>query len=266
LKRLLCMAVMILAALLAAQPASAATYAYDDFGRTDNATAWGTAPAGGAWADFATPCTSSSNKYNLTSGEGRMSVGTGSSRCQQLDVGKTDVEFTGTVKVPTKPIGGSAFGYLGVRATDRDNMYRIRVEFLPDGTTAKCRLQKETTLGGAVQIPTGAVDMSIGDYTTGDRVFLKIRAEGNQIKGACKADSAPTSWAFEATDSSITTGGRVVARATTSGSMTNSFDMAFDDLDASGPTPDEESTSRPSRTPTWQAMLRRPITAPARRC
>jgi hypothetical protein len=209
---------------------------------------WGTAVYGGSWSEWSPVACSTADNYKVVGGEAVMLVGSaigfGSNRCQKLDTGQTDVEFTGSVSLAADPAGtaGSIFGYLAARAQDINNMYRVRVEFpRPAGgsPTAKCLLQKfmspTTTDFGTPQ--------TIAGYNgSPEKINLKIQVVGvepGRVRAKCWAASeAEPDWGqaqtFSVSDSDLDTGTNVVARAS-SGSGISSNEVKFDDLDAHSP-------------------------------
>lgn len=244
---------MILAALLAAQPAGAATYAYDKFDRTDpvgsawSGTSWGPSSYGGTWSEWDTPnnCANPNpaDDFKVEQGVGKMKIVASANRCQRLDINRTDAEISGTVRLPTSPgnpSGASIYAQLGVRAKDHQNRYHIRVEFKQDAT-AWCRPQKvypHAETGATTTAALGPADNKLDLYSgAGEAVHVKISAVGDVIKAKCwTPDEAEPAWEFTETDTADTdakpdpTGDHIVARATTGSALSETYDVEFDDI------------------------------------
>jgi hypothetical protein len=233
----------LVALLVVVAPASADTLAFDDFTNSTGSlsSTWGAADYGGTWSEFATnKCDGTPTDFSVSGGAGVVATDPSAHDCQYLDIGQQTLEYQGNIAVSATPTGGSVWGYLGLRVQDRDNAYRIRVEFTTAGQ-AKCLMQK-TVAGTTTTLPTTAstVTLSNLDYVGGgDKVNVKIQADAvnDTVNAKCwSAPGAEPAWQFSATAETTLEGATydgIQARVTTAAGLTAPYpSLKFDDLDA----------------------------------
>lgn len=196
----------------------------DAFGRTV-ASSWGTADAGGTWAQGG----GTAADFAVAAGVGTHTLATTNvSRRTTLPNPHADVDVSVTVSASAVATGASFFGGLVARVVDIDNLYYARVEFTTGGTVALAIRERaagvESTLA-SVSLPY--------TYTAGSGIRLRFRATGTSLQARAwpVADFEPGIWHVSAADATLTAAGSIGCRSISSTGTTNvSPVLRYDDL------------------------------------
>ncbi|MCW2527231.1 MAG: hypothetical protein JWM76_2091 [Pseudonocardiales bacterium] len=200
--------------------AGVTTLASDDFTRT-SASAWGTAPTGGAWTVAATSAFSvngSAGVINQTAGT------TFSAYLNSVSSNDTDVRFlVADNKVPT---GGGTYITVAGRKVAGQGEYRAKVQLVAGGVV-KIQLIRANSTGTETAIGTAATVTGLS-YTAGMVLQLRMQVTGInpttfQAKVWNNTTAEPGSWQVTTTDSTtgLQTAGSIGLLTYASGSTTN---------------------------------------------
>ncbi|MEG3629326.1 NlpC/P60 family protein [Streptomyces poriticola] len=196
----------------------------DDFQRTlpdpslpaDERKYWGTSPGGGSWSTLGPVDTD----YSVEPGTGIINLTTDyASRHASVRDGEiTDVDVRSVARFDKVPTGdacsyGLSFGYQNTH-----NNYRARLSFTTSGSV-QFRVEKEVD-DKVTQLDT-AVTLA-DDVPAGTDWTIRVRREGTRIRAKAwrSADTEPSGWAFDVTDTTFGKG-RVGLRALANSGCSN---------------------------------------------
>lgn len=203
------------------------TYAADDFSDAQTDT-WASADTGGAW----TVEQGAAADFDKVSGRGTISHGAASSaKSATLNIGQADVDAVVSVSFPAAAAGGNMQGSLMVRWADTSNYLRLNAILAATGGHITINPDK-VVAGTSTSLGTAK---DLGVYSAGTDVKMRIRTEGNNIKGKAwlASGSEPGAWDWDITDSSITAAGKLGLRSFRGASNTNTSPQTrFDNLTA----------------------------------
>lgn len=177
-----------------------ARHAYDAFDRTE-ASGWGTATSGQAWAISG----GSASDFSVASGVASQSLGsTNALRNSLLDVGSATQRMTVDATVPVVPTGAAITVWAVVRAADTNNYYAA---VLNVGTTGVMALSLFRRSGGTLA-PALAVSTDLPAHTAGQTWRIVVEAVGPQLRASAWRPGVDTfpGWLVRATDTALAAG------------------------------------------------------------
>ncbi|MFE6223335.1 hypothetical protein [Streptomyces sp. NPDC057854] len=196
----------------------------DSFARTV-ASGWGTADAGGAWAQAG----GTASDYSVSSGAGVHTLTTVNvSRRTTVAAAYRDVAMSVSLSPSAVATGGSIFGGLVARVVDVDSLYYARVEFTPAGTVILAL--RERAAGVESTLATVTTPYT---YTAGAALRLRFEVRGSTLRARVwpAADIEPGVWHVTATDTTLTVAGSVGCRSILATGNTNTAPtVRYDDL------------------------------------
>lgn len=209
-----------------------ASWAYDQFGRTDTDT-WTTTDSMDTWTNSGGAATD----YDVLSGYGRHTLTSVSvSRRSGITApsGFADFDIYGDVATSATATGGSIFGGLIARYADGDNLYHARLEF----TTTQTIILSIRERVAAVETQLGTFTADLGAHTAA--TFYRVRFQG--IGTALKAkvwragSPEPDPWQIEVSDSSLTAEASMGFRSILAAGNTNvNPEVRFDNFELVNP-------------------------------
>ncbi|MEU2924215.1 poly-gamma-glutamate hydrolase family protein [Streptomyces sp. NPDC007251] len=211
---------------------------YETFTRSVSG-GWGTTDSGHTW----TTSGGSTSDFSVSGSQALAAVNSVNiSRWGTLPTGQADFDVTASFATDKLAVGGSQFCSLAGRHTDVDNTYLARLEFT---TTQVVNLTIRKRVGGTETLIGSTINTGL-THAAGTRFVVRFRGSGStlQAKVWLASGSEPGTWTDTVTDTSITTGYRVGARAILSSSNTNTLPVTYsiDDFKTLGTTSLQHST------------------------
>ncbi len=193
----------------------------------------GTSDSGQPWSTSG----GSASDYNVVGGtQARISTTTtGTVYTALIDSGAPDFDITFDTAVPIVPGGDLIRTWVAGRAADTSNMYVARLEFQ---TTGNLTLRINKVVAGVESLVADAG--SIGTHTAGAVWRTRFRGVRStlQAKAWKTTTTAPTDWQTTATDTDLTSGTNVGARALRgSGNTDGTVNVDWDNLAVTTPNP-----------------------------
>lgn len=197
------------------------------FGNADTGQPWTVATLG-----------DSTSRYSVNGGsnQANFSVTDTNSLSATIDAGVTDIDysvdfgiFIGTAN------GGNVSQWVGGRVTDFNNMYAARLDLQTDGSLILLLLKN--VAGTTTGLASGYVVLTSG-HTSGEMWTVRLAAVGSDIRcKAWKAGTVEPGWQLMATDTSLTTGTKLLIGPWAQPSNTNTkpFPVAADNLVINNP-------------------------------
>lgn len=207
-----------------------ASWAYDEFGRTDTDT-WSTADSMQSWTNTGGVAAD----YDVLSGYGRhINQATSTGHHSLLAAPDPDFDIRCDITTAATPTGASLFAGILARYTDTDNLYEARVEF----STANV-----ITL--AIRERAGGAEATLGAAFTHWRAhvaltYLRVRFQGVGTTLRMKAwrvgDPEPDVWHIETTDGTLTGAGSIGVKSVRNAGNTNAnAEFRFDNFEVLNP-------------------------------
>lgn len=192
-------------------------WAEDAFVRTSTG-GWGTSTSGQAWAHFGGP----GSDFGVSAGTARHSHSTVSTlRRTTLNTTLLDVEQVVDVATPVALTGAALVtGVMARMSGDQQTYYWLRCELNPGGTI---QLKLSRSVAGTLT-EIASLDPVPGlTYSPGVPLRVRADVDGTRltIKAWPAADPEPSGWQLTATDTTITTPGRIGLQSWLVGGNTN---------------------------------------------
>jgi hypothetical protein len=197
------------------------------FGNADTGQAWTVATLG-----------DSPSRYSVNGGtfQANFSVTDTNTLSATIDAGVTDIDYSVDFGIFIGTAGGGNVSqWVGGRATDFNNMYAARLDLQTDGSLILLLLKN--VAGATTGLAAGYVVLTSG-HTSGEMWRIRLAAIGSDIRAkAWKVGTLEPGWQMMATDTSLTTGTKLLVGPWAQPSNTNTkpFPVAMDNLTINNP-------------------------------